>query len=121
LADAYEALLGAVFLDAGFEVAREVILQRFHKAFGTLTVIPILENPKGELQEFLQATSTEAPHYHVVSASGPDHDRIFECTVHHAGVELARGQGKSKKSAESEAAKVALLKLKETQERSAAT
>src|SRR6185503_2879246 len=116
LADAYEALLGAIFLDGGFEAAREVILRQFHGAFGTLSVIPILENPKGELQEFLQATSTEAPHYHVVSASGPDHDRIFECTVHHAGVELARGQGKSKKSAESEAAKVALLKLKETQE-----
>jgi ribonuclease-3 len=112
LADAYEALLGAVFLDSNFEIAREVILRRFHKAFGTLTVIPILENPKGELQEFLQSTSTEAPQYHVVSATGPDHDRIFECTVHHAGVELARGSGKSKKEAESEAAKAALLKLK---------
>jgi ribonuclease III len=120
LADAYEALLGAIFLDGGFEVARDVILQRFHKAFGTLSVIPILENPKGELQEFLQATSTEAPHYHVVSASGPDHDRLFECTVHHAGLELARGQGKSKKAAESEAAKVALLKLKEARERETA-
>ena len=60
-------------------------------------MIPILENPKGELQELLQATSAEAPEYHVVSASGPDHDRIFECTVHHGGAELARGQGKSKK------------------------
>lgn len=112
LADAYEALLGAVFLDGGFDSAREVILRRFSKAFGSLTVIPILENPKGELQEFLQSSSLEAPQYHVASASGPDHDRIFECTVHHAGVELARGHGKSKKAAESEAAKAALAKLK---------
>jgi ribonuclease-3 len=76
-------------------------------------VIPILENPKGELQEFLQARSPEAPLYHVVSATGPDHDRVFECTVHHAGVELARGAGKSKKAAESEAALAALKKLRE--------
>ena len=113
LADAYEALLGAVFLDGGFDVAREVILRRFNKAFGALSVIPILENPKGELQELLQAASAEPPQYHVVSATGPDHDRVFECTVHHAGVELARGSGKSKKAAESEAALAALKALRQ--------
>jgi len=120
LADAYEALLGAIFLDGGFEAAREVILRQFHGAFGTLSVIPILENPKGELQEFLQATSAEAPHYHVVSATGPDHDRVFECTVHHEGVELARGSGKSKKAAESEAALAALAKVRKSKEAGAA-
>jgi len=113
LADAYEALVGAMFLDGGFEVAREFILREFSSAFGGLNVIPILENPKGELQEFLQAQSSEPPQYHVVSSSGPDHDRLFECTVHHGGVELARGQGKSKKAAESEAALAALKKLRE--------
>jgi dsRNA-specific ribonuclease len=82
-------------------------------AFGALSDLPILENPKGELQEFLQARCSEAPKYHVVSSSGPDHDRLFECTVHHAGVELARGSGKSKKAAESEAALAALKKLRE--------
>jgi ribonuclease-3 len=113
LADTFEAILGAIFLDGGFEVAREFILRQFLGAFGQLEVIPILENPKGELQEFLQAISIEAPRYHVVSATGPDHDRVFECTVHHAGVELARGHGKSKKAAESEAAVAALAKLRE--------
>ncbi len=113
LADAYEALLGAIFLDGGFEMARAVILSQFQETFGAVSVIPILDNPKGELQEFLQSTSTEAPRYHVVSATGPDHDRIFECTVHHGGVELARGCGKSKKAAESEAARAALLNLRE--------
>jgi ribonuclease-3 len=116
LADTYEALLGAIFLDGGFEVARDFILAQFQAAFGGLTVIPILENPKGELQELLQAVSPEAPHYDVVSATGPDHDRIFECTVHHGGVELARGQGKSKKAAESEAALAALTRLREKKE-----
>ena len=113
LADTFEALVGAIFLDGGYEAARDFILREFGAAFGELNVIPILENPKGELQEFLQAHSSEAPQYHVVSSSGPDHDRLFECTVHHGGVELARGSGKSKKSAESEAALAALKKLRE--------
>jgi ribonuclease-3 len=52
----------------------------------------------------------------VVSVSGPDHDRLFECTVHHNGAELARGQGKSKKAAESEAALAALTKLRQEKE-----
>jgi len=115
LADAFEALLGAVFLDGGFDAASTVILQQFASAFGTLSVIPMLENPKGELQELLQARSTEAPSYRVVSTSGPDHDRVFECTVHHGGVELARGRGKSKKTAESAAAMAALARLREEQ------
>src|ERR1051326_4340259 len=117
LADTFEALLGAVFLDGGFEASREFILRQFADAFGELSAIPILENPKGELQELVQSFSSEAPRYHVISASGPDHDRVFECTVHHCGVELARGQGKSKKAAESEAALAALTLLRERRNR----
>jgi ribonuclease-3 len=112
LADAFEALLGAIFLDGGFDAVREFILREFSPSFGKLSVLPRIENPKGELQEFLQARSPEAPEYHVVSATGPDHDRVFECTVHHGGVELARGSGKSKKAAESDAALAALKKLR---------
>src|SRR5437764_4828644 len=87
LADTFEALLGAIFLDRGFEPAREFILRQFGAAFSELSVIPILENPKGELQELLQSSSSEAPQYRVISATGPDHDRVFECTVHHCGAE----------------------------------
>jgi ribonuclease-3 len=116
LADAYEALLGAIFLDGGFEIASTFILREFGSAFSGLSVIPTLENPKGELQELLQSVSSEAPEYRVVSATGPDHDRMFECTVHHGGMELARGRGKSKKAAESEAALAALTKLREKAE-----
>jgi ribonuclease-3 len=119
LADTYESLLGAIFLDGGFEAAQRFVLRQFQGAFDGLAVIPLLENPKGELQELLQASSVEAPRYHVLSATGPDHDRLFECTVHHAGVELARGCGKSKKAAESEAALAALLKLRQAEGRSA--
>lgn len=113
LADAFEALLGAIFLDGGFVAAQAFILREFSDAFGKLNVPPTIDNPKGELQELLQARSPAAPEYHVVSVTGPDHDRIFECVVQHGGVELARGSGKSKKAAESAAALAALKKLRE--------
>jgi ribonuclease III len=112
LADAFEALIGAVFLDGGFDEARGFVLRSFRRAFGELTSIPTLDNPKGELQEILQTHSPGAPQYQVISTSGPHHDREFECVVTHAGVELGRGKGKSKKTAESEAAIAALKKLR---------
>ena len=115
IADAYESVVGAIFLDGGYDAAREFILREFSSGFGEVSAIPVLDNPKGELQELLQAKSPVAPRYHVISATGPDHDRMFECTVHHAGVELASGSGKSKKAAESEAAQAALNKLREEQ------
>jgi ribonuclease III len=114
LADAFEALLGAIFLDGGFDAAREFILREFGAAFGELNALPLIENPKGELQELLQTRSPHSPEYRTVSATGPDHDRVFECVVQHEGKELARGQGKSKKAAESDAALAALKKLRES-------
>ena len=116
LADAFEALIGAIFLDGGFEVAREFILRQFGEELEHLQIDPTLDNPKGELQELLQAVSTEAPRYQLAAMSGPDHDRMFECTVHHGGKELARGRGKSKKAAQSEAARAALARMREEKE-----
>ncbi|MHC1764779.1 MAG: ribonuclease III [Verrucomicrobiia bacterium] len=112
LADAFEALLGAIFLDGGFEAAQEIILTQFRTQFGELEVIPNLDNPKGELQEMLQAHSPEPVQYELASVTGPDHDRLFECAVYYRGEELGRGNGKSKKEAESKAALKALLTLR---------
>lgn len=114
LADAFEALVGAVFLDGGFDAAREFVLRCFRESFAECADIPSLENPKGELQELLQAKSPAAPRYQMTSATGPDHDRSFECAVFHEGVELGRGSGKSKRAAESEAAQAALNRLRGT-------
>jgi ribonuclease-3 len=111
LADTFEAVVGAIFIDGGFAAAEQFVKRHFHETYGELSALPVLENPKGELQEFLQARSVNAPEYHVVSTSGPDHDREFECIVQHEGRELARGRGKSKKAAESEAALAALKML----------
>jgi len=113
LADAFESLLGAIFLDGGFDAAREFILREFAADFSTLAESSGIENPKGELQELLQSHSPNAPEYQTVSATGPDHDRVFDCIVQHEGVELARGRGKSKKAAESVAALAALKRLQE--------
>jgi ribonuclease-3 len=113
LADAFEALVGAFFLDGGLEVARDFVLPRFREAFGQLEALPSLENPKGELQELLQAESPESPSYQLISISGPDHDRVFECAVSHRGEVLGRGEGKTKKAAESEAARQALAALRQ--------
>jgi ribonuclease III len=113
LADAYEALVGAVYLDGGFDPARDFVLRCFEDAFGDVPELSETENPKGELQEILQSRSQSAPEYELTSVSGPDHDRDFESIVYHEGKELGRGRGKSKKAAESEAALDALAKLRQ--------
>lgn len=120
LADAFEAVLGAIFLDGGFTAAETFVKKHFKDAFIGLQEIPAVDNPKGELQELLQSRSAESPRYRVASTTGPDHDRVFECTVHHEGRELARGRGKSKKDAEGEAAREALKKLQSEKTPSAA-
>lgn len=108
LADAYESVIGAVFLDGGPDCANATILRLFDPLLDNMNQLPRVENPKGALQELLQEDSIEAPRYEVISASGPDHDRDFECAVWHGGKELARGSGKSKKAAEVAAATAAL-------------
>lgn len=112
LADAFEAVMGAVFLDGGFDQATEVIRRLFRDAFGELDELPNLVNPKGELQELLQAKSPVPPRYEQVAVSGPDHSRQFECAAYHGEIELGRGLGRSKKLAESAAALAALERLR---------
>lgn len=114
LSDAFEALVGAMFLDGGFTAARRFVRREFAADIAGLEATSGLENPKGELQELLQSRSPVAPEYALISSSGADHDREFECAVRHGGVELARGRGKSKKAAESEAALAALQQLRAT-------
>lgn len=112
LADAFEAIIGAVYVDAGFETARRTLLGLIAEGGAVMAEPPNLENPKGDLQEFLQADSPEAPRYELLGTEGPDHNRIFRCAVLHGGVELARGEGRSKKAAESHAALLALQRLR---------
>jgi ribonuclease III len=108
LTDAFEAILGAMFLDGGFDAVCEFVLREFSSDLEPANGNGDIGNPKGELQELLQARSPNAPQYQTISAEGPDHAPEFECAVLHDGVELARGRGKSKRTAEANAALEAL-------------
>ena len=108
LADAFESLIGAVYLDSGLAPARELILRLFESEIGQMAISPDERNPKGELQEVLQAIHNEAPAYRVIGESGPDHRRVFQSEVFWCGKVLAAGKGKSKKDAEARAAAEAL-------------
>ncbi len=116
LGDAFEAVIGAVYLDSGFEAAGDLVRRLFQTELGEIELIPSLENPKGELQELLQAQSSNPPQYQLDGVSGPDHDRLFNCSVYHNGVKLGQGSGKSKKEAEGQAALVALRALQGDQD-----
>ena len=108
LADAFEALIGAIYLDSGTGAAREVIMKVCGDRIGELAASPEERNPKGELQEVLQAISAEAPVYRVLGESGPDHRKVFQVEVVWRGRQIGGGRGKSKKEAEARAAGDAL-------------
>lgn len=108
LADAFESIAGAIYLDGGLDAAKEVILHLLAPQLENLSTFPAHGNAKGELQELLQKTSPESPVYRTLSEEGPPHDRTFLCNVTWQGRELGRGTGPSKKSAEVEAAQAAL-------------
>jgi ribonuclease-3 len=113
LADAYEALLGAIYLDGGLRALRKFILAQFIDEFAHLKETTHRQNPKGRLQELLQARSAANPIYRVVRESGPDHSKNFEAVVEWEGREIGRGLGHSKKQAETTAAEAALATLQE--------
>ena len=112
LADAMESLFGAIYLDAGFTAAREIILRILEPEFEQLDPDTTQGNSKGELQEILQKLSPESPDYNITSEEGPPHSRTFVASVNWMNEELGTGKGPSKKSAETAAATKALqLKL----------
>ncbi|HEX3816678.1 MAG TPA: ribonuclease III [Chthoniobacterales bacterium] len=108
LADAFEALLGALYLDGGMEVARDFILREMHDELERLEEEPLEINPKGQLQEILQAISPRSPVYELLSQEGREHEKTFSVRVVWENQILGEGSGRSKKVAESAAALVAL-------------
>jgi len=108
LADAFEALIGAIYLDSNYENAKSFIFLSCKNKMERVISDPIEKNPKGELQEILQSLTKEAPRYRVVNEHGPDHDRIFITEVYWNDMVLGEGKGKSKKESESQAARIAI-------------
>lgn len=109
LADAVEALIGAVYLDAGIEAARSVVLKHWESVVADRARSPGVMDYKTRLQEDL-AKDGSRPEYQV-EGTGPDHNRRFSAVVLVDGRVLGRGAGRSKKAAEQAAAEVALEQL----------
>ena len=108
LADAFEALIGALYLDGGLDVAKNFILIQTRADLAKLAEEPVDFNPKGDLQELLQSISPRSPLYELVSQSGPEHEKTFVSEVLWEGIVLGEGTGRSKKQAETAAALEAL-------------
>ncbi len=111
LAGALEAVIAAIYVDRGLSIARDFILQlldiELQKVISRGTGIDY----KSELQELIQGREQKIPDYYVTEVTGPDHDRRFAVEVRLGGAVVGRGSGKSKKAAETEAARSALAKL----------
>jgi ribonuclease-3 len=110
LADAMEAVIAVVYLDQGWEVARELVLRLLGSRIGVAAEGPGGRDYKTRLQELAAQLSLGRPRY-VVEDDGPDHAKRFYATVHLTGVPYGAGEGRSKKEAEQEAAWRAWLEL----------
>lgn len=112
LASCFEALIGAVYLDAGLEPAKKLIEKIFLPRIQSGDAEQnFSQDYKTQYQEMIQAKSKVTPIYQVIEQRGPSHARMFTVIVEVAGVTQAQGEGPSKKAAEQAAAKLALEKL----------
>lgn len=111
LADAFEALTGAILLDGGLEKARAFVLRELAPLVELARGGLVQVDYKTRLQEWLQERYPEGPAYQLVGEEGPAHHKRFQMAVLHQGAELGLGWGRSKKEAQQEAARQALERL----------
>ncbi|MCS7191865.1 MAG: ribonuclease III [Armatimonadetes bacterium] len=111
LADAFEALVGAMFLDRGIKTTSEFVLKHLKSRIRMIERDRLILDFKSRLQELTQSRYHIIPTYHLVRTVGPDHAKIFVSEVRIQGVTVGKGKGHSKKEAEQEAARAALKKL----------
>ncbi len=111
IADAFEAVIGAIYLDGGVAAVKPFIQRHLLAFIDEIQADESFRNYKGELLEFLQARGTGMPRYEVVSEEGPDHHKTFTVDVFSNGDKVGSGTGSSKKDAEQKAAAQALNKL----------
>lgn len=111
LADAFESVLGAIYLNCGLAVAERYLLELMGKEIDYICLHGICSDYKTRLQEYLQRDGDAAIAYHLVGSSGPEHSKVFISEVTLDGRLIGRGEGHSKKDAEQHAAKDAIRKL----------
>lgn len=112
LADAFEALIAAIYLDSSFETAREWVLGQLYETIMDASRGKMFKDYKTEFQEVVQQNGDVDISYQVVSESGPDHNKSFVVDVYLNGTLMGSGEGTSKKKAEQMAAQNALIQLK---------
>jgi len=113
LADAMEALIGAIYIDGGFEQAKEVVIRLFSSRMENLGDRDTIYDFKSLLQEFTQQQYKTTPTYRLVEEWGPPHEKVFRVSLSIKGAVVAHGEGKSKKEAEQRAAKAAYISMTE--------
>lgn len=113
LSDAFEALVGAIYIDGGLEWARFVTLTVLECVYSGVDIESLFVDYKTALQELTQAICGDLPEYHLISSSGPDHNKSFTMKVLINAQEFATAHGKSKKEAEQICAKIAYNRIKQ--------
>ena len=112
LADTVESILGAVYIDGGFESCRDLIVRLYAKRLASPTDLQSLKDPKTRLQELLQSRRFSLPEYRVVNITGQAHSQIFHvrCSIDKMNIKVD-GEGKSRRKAEQDAAEKAISKV----------
>lgn len=108
LANAIEALIGAIYLDGGYKVAAKFVNAFVMEHLAGVIKSGVYKDPKSALQEKIQETERVTPNYKVLSETGPDHAKVFEVGVYIGSKLIAKGKGSSKHEAEADAARAAL-------------
>jgi len=111
LADTLEAIIASIYLDGGLKFAQRFVLKLFEDKIRQLEQDEIKYDYKTALQDYWQSTTHHQPYYSVIAETGPEHEKIFEVEVILGDKPYGRGVGRNKKTAEQQAAKVALEKF----------
>ncbi len=111
LCGAFEALVGALYLDRGLDAVRELVTPFIEAEIGTILRTKSHHDAKSQFQELAQSVRKITPHYKTIAAEGPDHNKTFTVAVYLKDVEYGRGKGSNKQRAAQAAARVALDKL----------
>jgi ribonuclease-3 len=112
LSNAFEAVIGAIYLDGGLEVVRDIAERLLEETHQKIDLQSLSKDYKTALQELTQATHGVTPTYELLRSFGPDHKKEFEIAIILDNKTIAKAQGKSKKEAQQKAAYIALEKLK---------
>ena len=113
LSNAFEAIIGAIYLESGLEEVNKIVLDLLEKNYEKISLDDLFKDFKTALQEITQSRFGLIPEYTVLASRGPDHKKEFEIAVVIDGKEYVRAIGKSKKIAQQEASKIALDILKD--------